>query len=229
MTPTLQPPTPSPVATLAADTTSATSATTPIQHTWREHEQPFTAVVAQVRDWDAASPCEGWSARDVLAHVIDTQREFLAKHGQALPDPSASEGGTGTGTPAAASTPSAHDPAQQWRTHAAAVDRLLADESVAEQQFDGFFGPTTIGETMARFYGFDLLVHRWDISTSQGDEVGFSDEELTAIDTAVDGFGEHAYAPGIFGAAVEVGEDAARQVRVLGRTGRTVRTGDRAS
>lgn len=226
MTPTMQPPAPSPVATPAADTTSAT---TPIQHTWREHEQPFTAVVAQVRDWDAASPCEGWSARDVLAHVIDTQREFLAKHGHALPGPSASQGGAGAGTQPAASTPSAHDPTQQWRTHAAAVDRLLADESVAGQRFDGFFGPTTIGETMARFYGFDLLVHRWDIGTSQGDEVGFSDEELTAIDTAVDGFGEHAYAPGIFGTPVEVGGDGTRQARVLGRTGRTVRTGDRAS
>lgn len=203
--------------------TPRTTETISIQQTWREHEQPFTAVVEQVRDWDAPSPCEGWSARDVLAHVIETQRDFLIKHGLDLPDPSAPEGGTGTGTQPAASPPSAPDPAQLWHNHAAAVDDLLADESVAGQQFDGFFGPTTIGETLARFYGFDLLVHRWDIAASQGDEFDFSDEELTAIDAAVDGFGEHAYAPGIFGAPVEVGAEASRQAQVLGRTGR--RTG----
>lgn len=29
----------------------------------------FSSVVFQVSDWDAASPCEGWSARDVVAHL----------------------------------------------------------------------------------------------------------------------------------------------------------------
>ncbi|MFB6980597.1 maleylpyruvate isomerase N-terminal domain-containing protein [Streptomyces scopuliridis] len=28
--------------------------------------------------WDAASPCEGWTARDVVAHVINGHRGILA-------------------------------------------------------------------------------------------------------------------------------------------------------
>lgn len=184
---------------------------TSIQQTWRDHEKPFTAVITQVRDWDAPSPCEGWAARDVLAHVIDTERDFLRDHGHPLPD----------GAPAGSSGSAVdQEPSQRWLAHAAAVDALLADDLIADERFDGFFGPTTIGDTWARFYCFDLLVHRWDIGTSQGLRVDLSDEELAAIDDAVDGFGEHAYMPGIFGPPVEVGTDASRQVQVLARTGR---------
>lgn len=196
------------------------SPATPIQQVWRDHVQPFTAVVTRVRDWDAPSPCEGWTARDVLTHVIDSERDFLRDHGHPLPD----TGGIGS-DPVPSSTASAspdlsEDPAGRWLRHAASIDALLGDASIAGESFDGFFGPTTIGETWATFYCFDLLVHRWDIGASQGESVGFSDEELTAIDDAVDGFGEHAYMPGIFGSPIEVAADAPRQAQVLGRTGR---------
>src|SRR5699024_257252 len=62
--------------------------TTPARRTdpltaWRRSAAPFTAEVEAVADWDAPSPCEGWSARDVLAHVIDTEQEFLTRVGLA--------------------------------------------------------------------------------------------------------------------------------------------------
>lgn len=177
--------------------------TTTIQHVWRTHAEPFTAVVDDVRDWDAPSPCEGWSARDVLDHVVETERDFLARQGLSLPD---LPGG---------------DPAAGWREHAAAVDALLGDDAVANTTFEGAFGPTTVGETLARYYGFDLLVHRWDLARSQGRDEQLSAAELATIDASVDGFGEHAYAPGIFAAAVDVPADADAQRRVLARTGRT--------
>ncbi|MEO2097069.1 hypothetical protein ACIGH6_16980 [Brachybacterium paraconglomeratum] len=44
--------------------------------------------------------------------------------------------------------------------------------------------------------------------------------ELALVDAAVDGWGEHAYAPGIFGAPVDVPGGADAQTRVLARTGR---------
>ena len=31
--------------------------------------------------WDAPSPCSGWTGRDVVAHVVDTQRDYLTRHG----------------------------------------------------------------------------------------------------------------------------------------------------
>ena len=178
---------------------------TQIQQTWTQHEEPFSKVVASITDWDAASPCEGWSARDVLHHVMETERDFLGKQGHEL---------------LAAAT--VEDPAAAWREHNQAVTDLLGDQSVADKQFDGYFGPTTVGETLARFYGFDLRVHRWDLARSQGADEQFTDAELDEIDSAVDGFGDHAYVPGIFADPVKVPEDADRTTKVLARTGRKV-------
>ncbi len=169
---------------------------------WATHSDPFTAVVEQVDDWDAASPCAGWSARDVLSHVMGTQADFLAQHGHDLPEPDAA------------------DPAAAWRAHDAAVRALIADPQVAGTRYDGVFGPTTVGESLATFYGFDLLVHRWDLARSQGRDEPLTEGELDEVDAAVDGFGEHAYAPGIFAAALEPATDADRRQRVLARTGR---------
>ena len=171
---------------------------------WRERSAPFTAEVEAVADWDAPSPCEGWTARDVLAHVIDTEREFLARVDLAAEETADADG----------------DPAARWVAHLAAVDALLADPAVAARSHDGAFGPTTVGEVLLDFYGFDLIVHRWDLARSQGRDARLSAAELELVDAAVDGWGEHAYAPGIFGAPVDVPAGADTQARVLARTGR---------
>ncbi|MBK6954892.1 MAG: maleylpyruvate isomerase N-terminal domain-containing protein [Actinomycetales bacterium] len=42
---------------------------------------PLTDIIAAVPDWSAPSPCEGWSALDVLDHVLMTQRGLLAERG----------------------------------------------------------------------------------------------------------------------------------------------------
>ncbi|AKT50172.1 maleylpyruvate isomerase family mycothiol-dependent enzyme [Arsenicicoccus sp. oral taxon 190] len=183
-------------------TTSPATDPNPTLASWRQHAAPFTDVVEAVTDWDAASPCEGWAAADVVAHVVDTERDFLGGQGLDLP------------------AQTGDSPAERWAAHEAAVSDLLADPAVADRTYDGHFGPTTVGATLARFYGFDLLVHRWDLARSQGRDASFTDAELDEIDAAVDGFGEHAYAPGIFARPVEVPDGADRVARVLARTGR---------
>ncbi|WP_199583032.1 maleylpyruvate isomerase family mycothiol-dependent enzyme [Blastococcus sp. TF02-09] len=34
--------------------------------------------------WGEPSPCEGWTAADVVAHMVDTQRDFLGQRGVEL-------------------------------------------------------------------------------------------------------------------------------------------------
>ena len=43
----------------------------------------LTAVLDGVPQdrWTDPSPCDGWSARDVVGHLIETQRDFLTGHG----------------------------------------------------------------------------------------------------------------------------------------------------
>lgn len=172
----------------------------------------FGAVVDTTTDWAAASPCEGWTARDVLDHVIGTQRDFLGQH---LPARGIDLG------PA----PDLTDPVAAWRAHDTRVRELLADESVAGHEFAGYFGPTTVGDTLVRFYGFDLLVHRWDIAQAAGRDERFDDAELDVIEGAAAGFGEHLYGEGICKPALAAPADADRQAQVLARLGRAAHVG----
>ncbi|HEX8497692.1 MAG TPA: maleylpyruvate isomerase family mycothiol-dependent enzyme [Actinomycetales bacterium] len=162
----------------------------------------LTAVVRAVPDWSAASPCEGWSAADVLDHVIDTQRDFLAQRGHDLGE-----------------RPQGEPPAR-WEQHLAAVRAVAEDDAVVTREYDGWFGRTTMADTLRDFYGFDLVVHRWDIARASGQEAVLSDDELTATEQAVAGFGDALYSEGICARPVPVRPDASRQQRVLATLGR---------
>lgn len=158
-------------------------------------------AVDEADAWEEASACAGWTAAGVVDHVLTTQRDFLARHGLDM-------------------TPPTGSPAEQAATQLAHVGELLADASIRDQQFDGWFGPTTVGETLSRFYGFDLLVHRWDAAQAIGRDERFSDVELDRIEASADSFGDNLYVEGICRPAVDVPEDADRQARVLARLGR---------
>nr|WP_217997146.1 TIGR03086 family metal-binding protein [Kineosphaera limosa] len=165
--------------------------------------EPFGAVVETIDDWEAASPCEGWSARDVLAHVVDTQRDFLGAHVDVGAAPELGD-----------------DSGAGWRSHDARVRELLGDPAVAATEFEGHFGPATVGDTLVRFYGFDLLVHRWDLARSAGRDERFNGNELGIIEAAVEGFGDALYGDGICKRPVPVPEGADRQARTLALLGR---------
>jgi uncharacterized protein (TIGR03086 family) len=161
----------------------------------------FSATVDATTDWSATSPCEGWTAAHVVDHVVDTERQFLQTQGVELGD---RPGGS---------------PAEIWAQHLDAVRPLVTDELRA-REYDGFFGRTTIGATLDRFYGFDLVVHGWDLGSSNGSPTTFTDEDMDAMEVAFEGFGDHAYDNGVFHRPVAVPADAPRQTRLLARMGR---------
>ena len=162
----------------------------------------FTATVDSTTDWSAASPCEGWSAADVVDHVVDTERQFFETHGAVL-------GERPSGTPP-----------EVWAAHLAAVRPVAGDERFVAREYDGFFGRTTIGATLDDFYGFDLVVHGWDLGSASGRPTTFTDADIDAMEQAFVGFGDHAYDEGVFRPALEVADDAPRQERILARMGR---------
>lgn len=154
--------------------------------------------------WEAPTPCEGWTVRDVVQHVVETEREFLSRHDL-----------LGSSTP-----PDLADPAAGFRAHAREVAAALARDGVAEQEYDGYFGPTTVGETAGEFYGWDLVIHGWDVAAATGQAWSVSDAEARELGTAADGWGEALHSEGICGPAVGVPDDAPEQDRLLGRLGR---------
>lgn len=171
---------------------------------------PLTRIVDQVPEqaWSNPSPCEGWSAADVLEHLIDTERTFILTHGGDMPElpPKVSDG-----------------PALAWRTHAEAVARALIDPRVGEKPQDTPFGTSTVGEVFDDFYGFDLIVHRWDIARAAGMDARLTEAELETIDAAAEGWGDQLYGDGICKEPIDVPADTSREVRVLARFGRDAR------
>jgi uncharacterized protein (TIGR03086 family) len=183
-----------------------TDPSTTVLHDYSRLADRFGAVVDRLADadWERDSPCEGWSARDVLHHVVSTQRDFLAQHGF--------DAGAGTDVGA--------DPRAAWHAHDERLRVLLADPAVAAHEYDGVFGRTTVGASIVTFYGFDLVVHRWDIAAAAGLDERFDDRELDMIESSADGFGEHLYDDGVCKPAVSTPADADRQARILARLGR---------
>jgi uncharacterized protein (TIGR03086 family) len=175
---------------------------TPEATKFLEAAERFSATTADVADWSATSPCEGWTAADVVAHVVDTQREFFTQHGASLGErPSGS-------------------PQVIWTAHLAAVRPVVSDDALMATTYDGWFGPTTIGETVIRFYGLDLVAHGWDVATSQGTPTTFTDDDMDAMEKSFAGFGDAMYAPGVFSEDLPVPDDASRQTKLLAQMGR---------
>ncbi len=170
--------------------------------------RPLLAVLEAVpaESWGSPSPCEGWSARDVVDHMIGTQRDFL----------------TGRGVDLGAAPDVADDPAAAWRHHAKRVVEAIGDDAVVQAEYDGFFGPSTVGATFEQFYIWDMVVHRWDIARAVGGDAGLTDAELDRMEAGADSFGEALHMDGICKPAVDVPADAGREVRVLARLGRAV-------
>jgi len=168
--------------------------------------RPLTAVLDEVpaEGWTNPSPCDGWSARDVLRHMIETQREFVTSHGVDLGE--APDIDT--------------DPAAAWRVHAGQVTEAISDDGVRTIEFDGHFGPTTVGATLEQFYIWDMLVHRWDIARTVGGDEGLSDAELDRIESGAESFGEALYMDGVCRPGIEAPADSDRKVRLLARLGR---------
>ena len=173
---------------------------------YEEADRPLRALLGRLtpEQWSEPSACEGWSARDVVRHLIETQREFLAGHGLDLGDAPDIDG----------------DPAAAWRSHSEAVVTRISDDSVTATPFDGHFGPTTIGETLAKFYVFDMVVHRWDVARSVGADVAFDDTELDALEAGIVSFGDAIYMEGICKSGIDAPAGADRQTRVLATLGR---------
>ena len=169
------------------------------------HRRLGTVIdAAAAQSWDSLSPCEGWTARDVVRHLIETQRAFLSERGLDLgpaPDVDA-------------------DPAGAWHSHARRVTQLLAADDVPDRSYDGFFGPTTVGATLEQFYVWDMIVHRWDVARAVGADPGLSEEELTLMESGAASFGEAIYMDGVCRPGVEAPVGADREARVLARLGR---------
>ena len=154
--------------------------------------------------WSAASPCEGWTARDVVKHLVDVHGMFLGFVGKEVgPAPDVAD-----------------DPAGAWQAASAALQAELDDPERAEAKFDGFFGPTTLAASVDRFACFDLLIHAWDIARATGGDERIDPAELKNLAATAEGFGEGIRSPQVCGPELTPPDGADEQTKLLAYLGR---------
>ncbi|WP_129657476.1 TIGR03086 family metal-binding protein [Rothia halotolerans] len=179
---------------------------TPITDRYHRLSRQLSAALDDVPAdaWSAPAPCEGWDAQGVLRHVVETNRDFLGRHVEL--------------------GPASGELRADWEAVRALTQTIL-DDGRGEETFQGFFGPTTIAEVIDRFYGMDLLVHRWDIARAAGltEHQALDDADAAHYLEVARSFGDALRMDGVCGPELPAPEDATAGERLLAFLGREPR------
>ena len=162
----------------------------------------FGEVVGGVTDWAAPSPVEGWTAGDVVVHLVEWLPGLLAADGVTL------------------AVDRIGDPVQDWTRHAAAVQALLGAPRAAEPFTHQHLGTLPLGEAVDRFYTTDVLLHTWDLATASGQDPGLDEAECAELLADMQPMDEVLRQSGQYGPKVAVPDDAPAVDRLMGFIGR---------
>ena len=162
--------------------------------------------------WSNPSPCEGWTARHVLGHVIAVQRYTLA----GLRGEQYDRGLLFDQTDLSAGD----DPAATWAEVRDAVFEALDQPGALETLVPSSGGQTTVDERIG-FNIADTTIHSWDLARAAGVDdrldPGLVDRITAMLATRI----ESMRGPMLFESAVEIGDGADAQAHLLALTGRS--------
>jgi uncharacterized protein (TIGR03086 family) len=166
----------------------------------------FAGEVASVPDdrWESPSPCEGWSARGVVAHVVHIHGMFLGLVGRELGDiPSVED-----------------DPVAAFEAARKIVQADLDDPARAGETFEGQLGTMRFDDAIDRFISFDLVVHAWDLARAAGLDETLDPDDVARVMAAAPAFGDALRGPNVCGPELTPPADADDQTRMLAFLGR---------
>lgn len=144
--------------------------------------------------WDAPSPVEGWTARDVVRHLIGWLPPLLERGaGVALgPFPSVDD-----------------DPVAAWRAFADEVQALLDDPATASKVLrNPHIGQVPVAQAVARFFTNDVFQHTWDLALATGQDHGMDPQRCLDLVTAMEPIDDLLRSSGQYGPRRPVADDA---------------------
>jgi uncharacterized protein (TIGR03086 family) len=165
--------------------------------------------IAAVPDdrWGSPAPCEGWTARDVVKHLVDTPAMFFGLVNQ----------------PAPAGGPSVDDdPVGAFAHVRDAVQGALDDPAVADLPYEGLMGASTFAKGLDQFLSADLVIHAWDLARATGQDDRLDPDEVHRLHERMLPMDEMLRAPGAFGPKIEPPAGADEQTQLLCFLGRRV-------
>jgi uncharacterized protein (TIGR03086 family) len=173
---------------------------------YRRVSAGFTTRADAVVDWDVPSPCEGWTARDIVDHLVEWFPPFLAQ---------------GAGVDLGAGPPVASDPAGAWRSLDRGVQTLLDDPATAGRRFrHEHVGDHALPDAIGQFFLGDVLVHTWDLARATGQDETLDPDEVASMLDGIEAYDEALRESGQYGPKVDVPTDADPQTRLLAFLGR---------
>jgi uncharacterized protein (TIGR03086 family) len=179
-----------------------------IAERYRRVAAQFTRTIAAVPAdaWDNPAPCEGWVARDVVAHLTEwLPAFFFATWAITGPVPAAKD-----------------DPAAAWAALDTALQGALDDPSVADAVRDTRMGPSSFADQLDMIGTPDILIHTWDLARAAG-LTEFEHLDPAMVHAWVEGMEPSdglLRSSGHYGPRVAVSADADEQTRLLAFLGR---------
>jgi len=167
---------------------------------YRRRADAFEVLITNVApgQWAQPSPCAGWNARDVVAHVVDYSAVVLRER-VGLPEPPVMS--------------EADEPLDSFRRTRALVERALDDPDTAAD----------VARYLDLGLSFDLPQHGWDLAKATGQDATMDPAEIELL---WDTLRRHPKVwdwqrdQGWYAAPLAVPDDAPLTTRVLAMLGR---------
>jgi uncharacterized protein (TIGR03086 family) len=170
----------------------------------RQVAASFTEKARGTQSWDAPSPVEGWTARDIVGHLTQWLPSFLA---------------AGAGIELARGA--GHDPVVLWTVHAEAVQALLDDPASSRRMLTNpHIGELPLDLAIDRFYTADVFMHTWDLARATGQDDQLDPQFCAELLAGMQPIEDMIRSSGQYGARVPVPDDADAQTAMLGFIGR---------
>jgi uncharacterized protein (TIGR03086 family) len=164
----------------------------------------FARVLEQCDDLTVPSPCEGWTAQDVVDHVVGGTSYYTAAWGGTVPEVSDDV-----------------DLAARYTALAAALAETCRQPGVLEQMVPSPLGDGELPATvMLGIYTADTLIHTWDLARSVGTDVQLDQDLLQRTWDGMIPIEAALRRPEVFGPAVAVDDGAPMQERAMAWFGR---------
>jgi uncharacterized protein (TIGR03086 family) len=168
----------------------------------------FSAVVdaADAESWDRPAPVDGWTARDVVAHLVEWLPSLLSAGSDVVlpPGPDVAE-----------------DPVGAWAHHRDAVQAFLDDPASHQRLISNqHFGEMPVPVAIDQFYTADVFMHAWDLAMATGQQIDLGEERCAATLAGMEPLDELLRQSGQYGPRVDVPADASAQDKLMGFIGR---------
>ena len=183
---------------------------------YRTRADAFQSKVEAVRpdQWSNQSPCDDWSARDVVRHIVDMHAAMLQPVGRGLsPAPSVDD-----------------NPLAAFRSARGDVEDLLDDPQLAATAVSTPAGQMSAEQHVDQVVSEDMVLHGWDLARATGQDDTIDPGEVERMWPNAQQIPEimrtpGAFGPGIvvFGPEVTIDADAPLQDLLLGLLGRDPR------